>query len=284
MDWNDKYMNENEKDNIICKGIWYGEIPNNISREELWYKINNENDEKKKLLSIIDLLKLGDFSAKHLLIKMMNESTNNSVIKLCIRVFCSIANHSDIYKNENLEMLLNLDEDSVNVFVTYSKQALSYEIVPYLLALLEEWEDTYIETTIRDALQDILNYQELIPVSASVDEIGEIFINKRDRIDIEKYYYKGDLAFPGVLTKQLKDASAISRKYGTELKEITIPTILSIWSGIECPVQYYTIVDDETMKKVFDYVKQLSKMNWEKGCKYFYGHKIGSGAKIKTEI
>ncbi|MCT4507850.1 MAG: Imm47 family immunity protein [Tepidibacter sp.] len=263
-----------EKDDIMCKGIWYGKIPDNISNEELRHKINTGNDEKKKLLAIIDLLKLGDFSAKQLLIKMMNESNSDSVIKLCIRVFCSIANHSDIYKNENLEMLLNLDEDSVNVFVTYSKQALSYEIVPYLLALLEEWEDTYIETTIRDALQDILNYQELIPVSASVDEIGEIFINKRDRIDIEKYYYKGDLAFPGVLTKQLIDASAISRKYGTELKEITIPTILSIWSGIECPVQYYTMVDDETMKKVFDYVKRLSKINWEKGCKYFYGHKV----------
>lgn len=264
----------NEKDNIMCTGIWYGSIPNNISKEELWYKINNENDEKKKLLAIIDLLKLGDFSAKQLLIKMMNESNNYSVVNLCLRVFCSIANHSDIYKNENFKLLSSSDDDAVNVFVAYSKQALSYEVVPYLLALLDEWEDTNVEISIRDALQNILNYQESISENASVDEIGEFFVNKREKIDAEKYYYKGDLAFPGVLTKQLLDASAFSRKFGAELKEITIPTMLSIWSGIECPVEYYTIVNDEIMKKVFDYVKQISKMNWEKGCKYFYGYKI----------
>ncbi|NFA44209.1 UNVERIFIED_ORG: hypothetical protein B2H98_05630 [Clostridium botulinum] len=263
-----------EKDNIMCKGIWYGDISSNISREELWYKINNENDEKKKLLEIINLLKLGDFSAKQLLIKIMNESNSDSVINLCIRVFCSIANHSDIYKSENLKILSYSDDDVANVFVTYSKQTLSYEVIPYLLALLDEWEDTYVETTIRDALQDILNYQESILESASVDEIGEFFVNKKEKIDVEKYYYKGDLAFPGVLTKKLIEASALSRKSGMELKEITIPMILSIWSGIKCPVEYYTIVDDEIMKKVIDYVKQLSKMKWEKGCKYFYGHKI----------
>lgn len=264
----------NEKDNIMCKGIWYGDILNNISKEELWHKINDENEEEKKLLAIIELLKQGDFSSKQLLIKIMNESKNYSIINLCLRIFCSIATHSDIYKNENLKLLSESDDDAVNVFVTYSKQALSYEVVPYLLALLEEWEDTNVEISIRDALQDILNYQELISENASVDEIGEFFINKRQNVDAEKYYYKGELAFPGVLTKKLLDASAISRKFGTELKEITIPTMLSIWSGIECPVQYYTIVDDEIMKKVLDYVKQLSKMNWEKGCKYFYGHKI----------
>ncbi|WP_432665079.1 Imm47 family immunity protein [Wukongibacter baidiensis] len=263
-----------ELDNIMCKGIWYGETPNNISKEELWSKINNENDEKRKLLAVIDLLKLGDFSAKQLLVKIMNESNDDSVINLCIRVFCSIASHRDISNNENLKMLLDSDDDAVNVFVTYSKQALSYEVVPYLLSLLEEWEDTYVETTIRDALQDILNYQESISESASDDEIRTFFINKREKVDAEKYYYKGELAFPGALTKRLLDLTVLSRKCGTELKEILIPTILSIWSGIESPVQYYTIVDDETMKKVFEYVKKLSKMNWEKGCKYFYGHKI----------
>ena len=70
------------------------------------------------------------------------------------------------------------------------------------------------------------------------------------------------------------DASAPSRKNGERLHEITIPTMLSIWSGIECPVQYHTVVDDETMRKVIEYVKRLSKMNWERGCKYFYGHKV----------
>ena len=50
--------------------------------------------------------------------------------------------------------------------------------------------------------------------------------------------------------------------------------MISIWSGIGCLIEYYTIVNDEIMKKVFDYVKQILIMNWEKGCKYFYGYKI----------
>lgn len=220
------------------------------------------------------MLKLGDLTGKQLLIKIMNESDDKNVRNLCLRVFCSISKHDDIYKNENLQILSRCDEDEINTFVTYSKQTLSYEVVPYLLALLEEWEDTHVETIIRDALQDILNYEESISECVSVDEIGEFYINKKEKIDIEKYYYKGELAFPGVLTKKLLDASALSRMNGKELKEITIPTVLSIWSGIECPVQYYTVVDDEMMRKVFDYVKKLSKMKWEKGCKYFYGHKI----------
>lgn len=50
--------------------------------------------------------------------------------------------------------------------------------------------------------------------------------------------------------------------------------MLSIWSGVKCPVEYYTLVNDKLMRDVIDYVKQLSEMNWERGCKYFYGHKI----------
>ncbi|MHC1686055.1 MAG: Imm47 family immunity protein [Clostridiaceae bacterium] len=255
-------------------GIWYGSVPKDTNIDELWNRLNGEGDEKSRFHIIIDLLKLGDFSAKELLINMMNKSKDKDLINICIRVFCSVSNHNDISLTDNLEVLSIADEETVNIFTTYSKQALSYEVVPYLLALLEEWEDTNIETNIRDTLQYILNYDEEIPEDSSVEDIGEVYFNKVEQIDVEKYYYKGELAFPGELTKQLIEASIFSRKNGTELKEITIPTILSIWSGIECPVQYYTVVDDELMDKVFGYVKQLSQMNWEKGCKYFYGYKI----------
>lgn len=235
---------------------------------------NNKNEDRKKLVKIIDLLKLGVFSENQLLIEMMNESNDDVVINLCLRVFCSISDQSDIGNVENLKMLSDSDEYIVNVFVTYSKQTLSYEVVPYLLALLEEWNDTYVETTIRDSLKDILGYQKSISENASVDEIGEFYLNSKEKINSENYYYKGELAIPGTLTKELLDASALSRKNGERLHEITIPTMLSIWSGIECPVQYHTVVDDEIMRKVIDYVKRLSKMNWERGCKYFYGLKV----------
>lgn len=262
------------KNNIMHKGIWYGEIINDTNIEELWNKVNKEENESDKLLAVIELLKLGEFSAKPLLIKIMNESNDSGVINLCVRVFCSIAQHRDIHKIENLALLSGANDEVARLFASSSKYTLSYEVVPYLLAMLEEWEDTDVEIAIRDSLDWILDYQQLIPEDATVDEIGEFYLNKNREIESEKYHYEGQLVFPGILTKRLLDASALSRANGKCLEQSIIPKMLSIWSGIKCPVEYHTIVDDEVMRKVFDYVKQLSNMNWQKGCKYFYGHKI----------
>lgn len=264
----------NEKNNIMHTGIWYGEIIDNTNIEELWNKVNKEENEIDKLLLVIELLKLGEFSAKPLLIKIMNESNDSVVINLSVRVFCSIAQHEDIHNIKNLSLLSGANDEVARLFASCSKYTLSYEVVPYLLAMLEEWEDTDVEIVIRDSLEWMLGYQQVIEESATIDEIGEFYINKNREIDVEKYYYEGQLAFPGILTKRLLDACVLSRTYGKCLKQSIIPKMLSIWSGIKCPVEYNTIVDDEIMRKVFDYVKQLSKMNWEKGCKYFYGHKI----------
>ena len=264
----------NEKGNIMHKGIWYGKVPNNTSTQELWNKVNKQQNESDKLLAVIELLKVGEFSAKPLLINLMNESNDSSVINLCVRVFCSIARHEDIHNIENLAVLSSANDEVARLFASSSKYTLSYEVVPYLLAMLEEWEETNVEVAIRDSLDWILDYQQEISENATVDEIGEFYLNKKREIEAEKYYYEGELVFPGILTKRLLDASALSRANGKCLEQSIIPKMLSIWSGIKCPVEYHTIVDDEIMRKVFDYVKQLSKMNWEKGCKYFYGHKI----------
>lgn len=200
-----------EKDTIMHKGIWYGEVSEKTDIEELWNKVNNEEKERDKLLIVIELLKHGDFSAKQLLIKIMNESNDEGVINLFLRVFCSIAKHNDIHNIENLAVLSGGNDEVVRLFASCSKYALSYEVEPYLLAMLEEWEDTSVEEVIRDALDWILDYQKIIPENASVDEIGEFYINKNREVKIDKYYYEGQLVFPGTLTKRLLDASALSR-------------------------------------------------------------------------
>ncbi|EKQ50967.1 MULTISPECIES: Imm47 family immunity protein [unclassified Clostridium] len=263
-----------EANEILCKGIWFGEIPENTTKSELWEKANKNENEREKLLCIIDLLKLGEFSAKEILVKMINNSNDEAVINLGIRVFCSVSNHEDISKIENLNFLSYASEDAINTFAVWAEHALSYEVVPYLLALLEEWEDTSVESTIRDSLKHILNYEGLLSEDSSVDEIGEVYISEQEKLDGEQYYYNSKPIFPGDFTKILLDGSAISMSSGNELKMVTIPTLLSIWSGIKCPVEYYTIVNDELMNQVFNYVKKLSQMSWEEGCKYFYGYKI----------
>lgn len=263
-----------DNNDIMYRSIWYGEVDNTIEVEELWDKVNGDINEKDKLLGVIELLKRGEFSAKAILIDIMNKSNDISVINLCMRVFCSVVDHKDIKNVENLSILSRADEEIIRLFASTSKYTLSYEVVPYLLATLEEWEDSNVETTIRDALDWILNYQEYMAEDSAVDEIGEFYFDISSEIETGKYYYEGGLAFPGALTKELLDASAVSRVKGESLKLSIIPKMLSICSGVKCPVEYYTVVNDELMRDVIDYVKQLSDMNWERGCKYFYGHKI----------
>ncbi|MBU3157995.1 immunity 47 family protein [Clostridium estertheticum] len=251
---------------------WYGNAQKGIDTKQLWNKLGMTTNEVDKFLIIIELLKLGDFSAKKDLIIMMNESKDVEIRKFTSMLFCSIANHSDVHSIE--KFLATGCEDEICAFTTYSYQLLSFKIVPYLLALLEEWDDTYVEQIIRDALSYILDYERFLPEECTVDEIGELYLKIIQNSEEGRYYYKANLVFPGDLTKKLIEASAISRKNNKSLLLSTIPNLLSIWSGIECPVEYNTVVDDDGMRKVFDYVKQISKMNWEKGCKYFYGYKI----------
>ncbi|OAB35030.1 hypothetical protein PGLA_22665 [Paenibacillus glacialis] len=66
---------------------------------------------------------------------------------------------------------------------------LSYDAIPYLLAMLEEWEDTNVEDTIRNSLDIMLNYSDTLDEKATVDEIGSLYLDYIKGINNEKYYY-----------------------------------------------------------------------------------------------
>ena len=101
--------------------------------------------EKESFILINELLKLGDFSVKRLLIELMNSTRDELVLNLCTRLFCSAATHDDLLETNNLKFLSSASEDGVHNFVVSAGETLSYHVVPYLLALLEEWEDTFVE-------------------------------------------------------------------------------------------------------------------------------------------
>lgn len=258
---------------IMHKGMWYGEVSTEISTSKLWSEIYMENNMRSKILKVVELLKLGDFSAKRLLIKIMNESKDEDIINLAIRVFCSVANHEDILNVNNLKLLSNCSEDAVSTFVSSAEATMSYQVVPYLLALLDEWDDTDIEIQIKDVLASMLqindDYEEY-----SVEDFDNIFTNIVDNKDIEKYYYSGEIIFPGLLTKELIERCYIAVQASDTLKMHTVPSLLSIYSGKLFPVDFFTEITDVNLKQVLNYVDSLSNMSWEKGCKYFYGHRI----------
>lgn len=53
-----------------------------------------------------------------------------------------------------------------------------------------------------------------------------------------------------------------------------ISSILSIATGIKCPVQPGVQITDLVAEKVMRYVKIVSAKKWMPGCKYFYGNII----------
>jgi hypothetical protein len=104
--------------------------------------------------------------------------------------------------------------------------------------------------------------------------LAERFSGFAQKLTPGSYYYGGVPTHPGNLCKSLIETVALSRHNNSEFLLASIPTLLSVWSGKRCPVYYGDSINDLKMNDVFDYVSDLSKMQWEYGAKYFYGEKI----------
>ncbi|CQR55777.1 Imm47 family immunity protein [Paenibacillus riograndensis] len=260
--------------NNLIKSNWYGEKNSSCDIACLREALKQARTEKDNMLLIIDLLKLGDFAVKGILFKMMSTTKDENILNLCIRLFCSVASHKDLLKSENLLFLSDLSENNANTFAASALYTLSYDVVPYLLAMLEEWEDTEVEGTIRNTLDIFLNYSDEINEEATVDEIGNYYLDFIKQVDLNNYYYYSSPVFPGTLAKKIIEKSVTSINDGIPVRTNVIPTLLSVWSGVKCPVQYDTIVDNKILDEIYQYVTILSKMNWETGAKYFYGNRV----------
>ncbi|RNB50594.1 hypothetical protein EDM57_22740 [Brevibacillus gelatini] len=255
----------------LISDIWYRD-KNDRMDNEINECIGIGDTESVVLIKLIYAFKQGDFSQKAKLIDLIQTSENKDLLNVAIRLFFSVATPDDFSKINNF--LINAEQETVAVFVSFAEESLSYQIIPYLLGLLSIWEDTELGEEISFKIGSMIGYDKATYELCSADELGNEFIAFCKNKDLEKYYYDGQLAFPGHLTKMLIQETMIARASNTELQDDTIPSLLSVWSGIKCPADYYTKVDDKIAGQVIEYVKLLASMEWEKGCKYFYGHKI----------
>ncbi|WP_231578410.1 Imm47 family immunity protein [Paenibacillus sp. FSL H7-0357] len=258
----------------LMNSSWYGEISNsNIS--DIKESILRSKTERGIILQLVELFKLGDFTQKTLLIHLLNHSEDEAALNLCIRIFCSICTHEDLRDSNNLLFLENATEDVVHTFASAAVTTLSLEVVPYLLALLEDWDeinDTSI--IIRDSIDAFIEFEEHLGDGATVEEIGQYYLEYINRCNSEKYYYNQEIAFIGNLTKKLIERVMIAANTGQRLEMELVPSLLSIWSGEKVPGDYYTVINADNYKGFINYVEGLSKKNWEKGHKYFYGLKV----------
>lgn len=258
----------------LLQSIWYGERQTDGDIDELKQSLNATRAERERILVMIELLKLGEFSIKDSLIHHLNKAQDEEVMNLSIKLFCSVASNNDLINSDNLLFITKLSEYNAATFSSYALFTLSYDVIPYLLVLLEEWTGTNVELTIRNTLDIFLNYSDTLGYDAAVDEIGNFYLAFSENINRKDYYFFTEKVFPGKLTKVVIENSLVALREKSSVKINTISSLLSIWSGKKCPVQNHTIMTDDVFKKVLSYVDELSTMDWNIGRKYFYGHQI----------
>ena len=265
------FMNGTEN---LMNSIWFGE-KSTLSKSEIKENLLKADTETEVIFNLIELYKIGDFTQTPLLIQLMNQTKDEAVLNLCIRVFLAVATHDDIRDSNNLRFLGGGTEETINTFASAATTSLSLHIIPYLLALLEEWDEiSDTALIIKDSISFFLNFEEQIGEDATVDEIGDFYYKYCEEHDAESYYFQENLAFPGDLAKKLVQRVMIAANHEEPLRMELIPSLLSIWSGEKVPGVYNTIISGTNYKIFIDYISGLSNKHWERGKKYFYGYQL----------
>ena len=82
---------------LLIPGMSFGHV-SSVALENLKRGLLSVNDERECVLLIAEILKKGDFTVKDLLIDLMNQTKDEAVLNLCIRLFCSVCTHDDLKK------------------------------------------------------------------------------------------------------------------------------------------------------------------------------------------
>ena len=263
------------ENNLLLTGIDYGPVSSS-SLEKLKNDLPSLSDEKECVLLIAEILKKGDFSVKPLLIELMNQTKDKSVLNLCIRLFCSICSNEDLKDISNLRFLSNATEFAVFTFVTGAVETMSYEVIPYLFALWDEWEDTNsdIENAIKDALDYYFYDQKLLTDELTKEEVEELWILVQDHREPDIYYYKGYPVFPGMFAKEIMTSLYIGIQVEGKFHTYLQSALLSTYTGKRVPVKNNERISKKDIESMVEYIENVSKQEWIEGRKYFYGFEV----------
>ena len=203
----------------LIKEIWFGE------REESLYDASN-SIEQNKLLDYLKEFKQGDFSKKLQFIDFFTQSSDSKVYNLGIRIFLSIANHEDFSYIQ--EFLVECNEEEIRIFLAFVEESLSYQSIPYLLALMDEWEETDVGEKVAQVINDMI-YDNDDDVECGINSVVEVenkFIEFSQKKDLNRYYYSGEEFFVGDLTKTLISDAFICKSHNKPFHYSQISSIL----------------------------------------------------------
>ena len=252
---------------IFKPEIWFGLKPNASQFIELVKPTN----EKELLLDICSSFKCGDFHRKNELESLILDSNDSLLKRQAVRLYCYVVTHNDIEFFS--KFLAYAEHDDVFTFITYAPHTLSYNVIPLLFSLLDEYQDTILEEDILSSINIMFTFG-YEGGQFNIDELKANFTGFYHKIDKYGYYYDGQLVFIGDLTKKLFPAIVETLQKNQEFLLIETPALLSIWSGSKCPVACGQFVSEKEYNLTINYIKEIAKSKWEKGSKYFYGHKV----------
>ena len=89
---------------LLMPGMSFGHV-SSVALEDLKRGLLSVNDERECVFLIAEILKKGEFTVKNLLIDLMNQTKDEAVLNLCIRLFCSVCTHDDLKKVEDFHFL-----------------------------------------------------------------------------------------------------------------------------------------------------------------------------------
>lgn len=234
----------------------------------------NQLSEQGILQEISQRLKSGDFSAKEDLFQLMNQTEDLQIQSDCIALFAAVASNEDFDDPQKFFFLENADADIVHAFVSDSALMLSYGVVPYLLVLLEEWQDSANEESIRSSLDFILSYSDHMDFNASLEEIEGLAYEIISNVDKSKYYYMNREFHPSILAKNISEVAQARLANQEEFQMYIPPKLLSNASGKDFPVDYFDKIDEGAFRSIYSFIKELIPIEWEEGAKYYYGNKV----------
>ena len=153
---------------------------------------------------------------------------------------------------------------------------MSYEVVPYLLALWDEWEDSNsdIEYAIKDALDNYFYDQKLSMEEATKEEVEGLWMLVGDQKELDTYYYKGCPVFPGMFAKEIMTSLYVGIQAEGKFHKYLQSALLSTYTGKRVPVKVNEIISRRDIDSMIDYIEYVSKRDWVEGRKYFYGFEI----------
>lgn len=93
-----------------------------------------------------------------------------------------------------------------------AQESLSLHAIPYLLALFEDWEETYVGNDIARCICTMLDNKYYEDEKYKINRLGDMFTDFSAINDLDLFYYKGKEFYSGDLTKTIIAVAANFKK------------------------------------------------------------------------